>query len=729
MGRKKKKKRSSIPSGISAKRLFETRDERLTRQLAQCFDQINEITRNRRLGFWERDEIEYIQQLCDDGWRDDALQEAQELLADLKESAPFAQSRPASSRRTSTKSMPTRPAPSPKQEARQKKPQPVEQVAPAEQIGPSESTPAHDGGATDLPLPEVNANTTPLTFVSTFGDELLGRLLRGDHDPLGSLRLARQGIELLAEEGFDRLLALDDIRGINHYAHQLETVLRVLKRFRGRVLLADEVGLGKTIESCIILKEYMLRGQVRRALVLVPPALVGQWTAELREKFGIDAVTTRDSLCRQDPQTFWQSGGVIVASLGTARAKSHATLLKKQYFDLIMVDEAHHIKNRTTKGWQLVNELRSRFFLLLTATPVETNLTELYNLVTLLRPGTLGTAAEFRSRFVDSDDPAQPRDAEQLRTLLKEVMVRNTRAVSGIVLPPRSARTIIVKPTQEERQFYELLLTETRRLAGQHRALFRLLLEEAGSSPAAVAATAAGSKQRRKDAALDRALGAIEAAALTIARTEKLDRLAELVGGDKVLIFSRFRATMDHIAANLAGRGVAFVPFHGGMNAEDKDRAVTVFEQEGIDVMLCSEIGGEGRNLQFCHRLINFDLPWNPMQIEQRIGRIHRIGQTETVEVINLACAETVEERILDVLDRRINLFELVVGEMDMVLGELSDEREFEDRVFDIVAQSADSQAVDAGFESLAEKLIEARGKLDKTKALDEALFGTEYEA
>ena len=722
-----------MPRSADTSRLFETREERLARQIATVFEKLNEARKRYYLGPDDYSMFIWIQELSDDGLWPQALREARDLLATIRTNRPKRGGRFSSARRrkTSKDSAPQKPRKPKRGPEKSKATSKAAAAAKPTATGSpaSEDKQPVEERTFDLPLPEVSPDAAPIAFVSTPDDELLVKLLRGDHDVPESFPLLRRGIELLAEEGFDRLLALDEVRGVDHYAHQLETVLRVLKRFRGRVLLADEVGLGKTIESCLVLKEYMLRGQVRRALILVPPALVGQWAAELREKFAVDAVTTRDALCRSDPAAFWSSRGVIVASLATARSAGHAPLLGAQSFDLVMVDEAHHIKNRTTKGWRLVNELRSRFFLLLTATPIETNLSELYNLVTLLRPGTLGTAAEFRRRFVDADDPAQPKDPEKLRDLLREVMIRNTRAVSGVVLPPRSARTIVVSPSPEERRFYELLLLETRRHAGRHRALFRLLLEEAGSSPLAVASTAAASKQRGRDPGLDRALGEIEEAAYAVTSTEKLERLAELVPGDKVLVFTRFRATMDQIAGDLAGRGVSFVPFHGGMSAVEKDRAAAAFAGAGVDVMLCSEIGGEGRNLQFCHRLINFDLPWNPMKIEQRIGRVHRIGQTEAVEIVNLACADTVEEHILDVLDRRVNLFELVIGEMDMLLGELSDEREFDDQVFDIFANSEDPQEVDAGFDALAQRLLDARGKVEKTRALDEALFGRGYEA
>jgi len=579
------------------------------------------------------------------------------------------------------------------------------------------------------PIPkEPPLELAAVSFPAEVEVGLLERLLRGPHDDREALALARRAAEILVEDRYDRLLSLPTVRGVDHMGYQVETVLRVLKRFRGRVLLADEVGLGKTIEACLVLKEYMIRGQVRRALILVPPALLGQWEEELESKFDIRVKSTQHPEFRKDPEGFWSGGPVLLASISLARSEAHRTRLSSEKYDLVIVDEAHHLKNRSTRAWEMVNGLRSRFFLMLTATPVETNLTELHNLVTLLRPGTLGTEKEFRRLFVRADDPTLPRDPEKLRELLREVMIRNTRARCGIVLPPRTARTIIVAPLPPEEELYRLVLEEARQHGLEHRALCRLLLEEAGSSPRAVAETAARSR-REAVGRLAPSLERIEAAARAVEATTKLDRLAGLIPGGKVLIFSRFRASLDQIGEDLARRGILFAPFRGDMSAVEKDRAVEAFARPGVDVLLSSEIGGEGRNLQFCHRLINFDLPWNPMKIEQRIGRIHRIGQKEAVEVVNLACAGTAEERILEVLDRRVNLFELVVGEMDLVLGDLTDEREFQDRVFDIYARSHTDHDVEEGFRSLGEKLLAARGRLEKTKALDAALFGEDYES
>jgi len=194
---------------------------------------------------------------------------------------------------------------------------------------------------------------------------------------LEAVRLAARALDVEAEENFDRLLVLDQTRGLERFPHQHETALRVLKRFRGRVMLADEVGLGKTIEAGLVLGEYLARGLVRRALVLCPPALVAQWRGELEEKFGIAARTTLDPAFRRDPAAFFAQDGVLVVSLATARSRAHRATLEAQRFDLVAVDEAHHLKNRNTRGWELVNALRARHLLLLTATPIQNSIEEL----------------------------------------------------------------------------------------------------------------------------------------------------------------------------------------------------------------------------------------------------------------------------------------------------------------------------------------------------------------
>ena len=214
-----------------------------------------------------------------------------------------------------------------------------------------------------------------------------------------------------------------------------------------------------------------------------------------------------------------------------------------------------------------------------------------------------------------------------------------------------------------------------------------------------------------------------------VPNTSKTARLLELleISKKKVLVFSRFTATLEEIAQRLSESGISFSMFQGNMSAAEKDHAVGNF-QNGNNVMLCSEIGGEGRNLQFCSTMVNFDLPWNPMKIEQRIGRIHRIGQTRPVHVYNLCATNTAEHHILDVLDRRINMFELVIGEVDLVLGQTKSETEFEDRILDIYGHSRNQQDITTAFERLGDELLAARQQYAKIKQLDSEIFANDYE-
>jgi superfamily II DNA or RNA helicase len=544
--------------------------------------------------------------------------------------------------------------------------------------------------------------------------------------------LALEASRLSQADHFDSLICLNTLKNVEQYHYQIETVRKVMRSFRGRVLLADEVGLGKTIEAGMILKEYMLRGMVKKALILTPAALMSQWCEELSAKFDMAPVSTDDRGLRQDPEGFWKTHNLIVASLALARHKIHRPLLGGVRFDMVIVDEAHHVKSDGTAGWMLVNELKCRFLLLLSATPVENNLMDLYSLVTLLKPGQLGTKAAFKRSFVLRGDPTQPRNRELLRELIGEVMIRNTRAIADIKLPARHASTVLVEGEPAERELYAKLTDLVREgfKTNVSRLSLGLLLQEAGSSPRAVRRTLLKIAEHADlDSDLKNRMAKLAKLCEYVPNTSKTARLLELlnISKTKVLVFSRFTATLEEIAQRLSEAGIPFSMFHGQMSAADKDLAVCAF-QNGTDVMLCSEIGGEGRNLQFCSTMVNFDLPWNPMKIEQRIGRIHRIGQTQPVHVYNMCAANTAEHHILDVLDRRINMFELVIGEVDLVLGQTKSEKEFEDRILDIYGESKNNQDITEAFERLGDELLAAREQYAKIKRLDSEIFANDYE-
>jgi SNF2 family DNA or RNA helicase len=229
-----------------------------------------------------------------------------------------------------------------------------------------------------------------------------------------------------------------------------------LRHFHGRVLLADEVGLGKTIEACLLTREYLLRGMARRVLILVPAPLVSQWHEELSGKFGLEFTIPPRGTAAGRPE-FWSRHDRILVSLAFAKTRKHAPLLAAASWDLVIVDEAHHCKNRSTLNWQLVNSLTRRFLFLLSATPVENNLLELYNLLTLLAPGHLRTEKDFKKQYVKRGNPRDARNRERLRSLLGEVMIRNTRSLVQLELPPRYAQTILARPGAAEANLYRKL--------------------------------------------------------------------------------------------------------------------------------------------------------------------------------------------------------------------------------------------------------------------------------
>ena len=166
-------------------------------------------------------------------------------------------------------------------------------------------------------------------------------------------RLRRDLTRLALFEGFDELLCLPALHGVETHWHQVETVRKVLKQYRGRVLLADEVGLGKTIEAGMVVKEYVLRGMAERILILTPAALVGQWRDEMAGKFGIDCATSHDPLLRTDPDAFWAQPRVI-ASIAAARRKDHAERLAALTYDVVVVDEAHHLRDQSSASYRLI---------------------------------------------------------------------------------------------------------------------------------------------------------------------------------------------------------------------------------------------------------------------------------------------------------------------------------------------------------------------------------------
>ncbi len=567
------------------------------------------------------------------------------------------------------------------------------------------------------------------------------------------LRLWAEYAQLVS--GFDELICLDQL-SFTPFDYQTRAAQIMLRRFRGRGMLCDEVGLGKTIEAGLVIKEYLARNIVQRLMVVTPAALVEQWREELAIKFGLTGfVTTADAEFRMAGSEAWEKFPLLIASLATARRAEHRARLSQISFDMIVLDEAHHLKNRNSASWKFVNELQRKYILLLTATPVENNLDELYNLITLLKPGQLKTPREFRKQFVVSGDPRLPKNRGQLRELLGDVMVRHTRSQVNINLPPRQANTVRLNLSEEEAEFYkgvsdcvrDLLVpshpsteeNSTKKGSAIHqtdRFALLTLQREIGSSPKAAEATLRSLGARvTNEESRQRLLGFAERSTQihSWAKAEALEKLLSAILHDaqraeKVIIFTHFRRTLEKLAELLQRIGVDFVQYHGEMDMPSKNKTIADFESRA-KVLLSTEAAGEGRNLQFCRTMINFDIPWNPMRIEQRVGRIHRVGQTRDVRIYNLSARGTVEDYLLEILDQKLNMFELVIGEMDMILGQIEDERDFEDLLVDAWLEARNAEALRVNFDQLGNKLVAARKAHQKTQEYDEALFGEDFSA
>jgi SNF2 family DNA or RNA helicase len=340
--------------------------------------------------------------------------------------------------------------------------------------------------------------------------------------------------------------------------------------------------------------------------------------------------------------------------------------------------------------------------------------------------------------------------------LLADVMVRHARSQVSVSLPPRHAHTIRLTPSPDERALYDDVsafireqiglgqrpspnrdLGQGGNLSSAQKFTLQMIQREIGSSPWAAAPTLRKLADRNEMQPHRAQLLALADRATQVESWAKADALEKLLlpmvetgaGRDgKAIIFTHFHATLKRLAERLRALGVDFVLYHGGLSLAQKDEAIRRFEQSAR-VLLSTEAAGEGRNLQFCRTMINFDLPWNPMRIEQRVGRIHRIGQTHEVDIFNLSAEGTIEDYILDLLNRKLNMFELVIGEMDMILGQLADERGFEDLVMEVWTRARTPDEMASGFDQLGEALVQAREAYQHTQEYDEALFGEDFTA
>ncbi|AWB44195.1 ATP-dependent helicase [Paenibacillus sp. CAA11] len=543
--------------------------------------------------------------------------------------------------------------------------------------------------------------SVPIEFDRSWFEDISTRLDKGG--PWDDLRLFHLALE--AEQAsivttFEEMQCLKHLSGIQPLSHQTETARKVLFEMRGRAILADEVGLGKTIEAGLILKEYLIRGLVQKALILVPASLVLQWVRELNQKFGIPAVA-------QKKEHSWQSN-IVVASMDTAKRDPHKDIILGYDYDLVIVDEAHKLKNRKTTNYQFMQKVRKKYCLLLTATPVQNNLDELFNLITLLKPGQLGRQDEFAANYVA--DKRLPKNEHLLKSELSKVMIRNRRTDGNLNFTKRIVRNVPLELSPEEKALYDgvtQFVKEQYEASGHDMnsmlSLVTLQREVCSSRDAVFVTLVNLSKKLAQDSPLRDKIWELVYMIKAIKANTKAEKTLEIIRdmNEKVIVFTEYRATQEYLLNYFRDRNMTAVPYSGNMNRGKKDWMMDLFRGRA-QVMIATEAGGEGINLQFCRNMINFDLPWNPMRVEQRIGRVHRLGQKDDVRIYNLSTIGTIEEHILNLLHEKINMFEMVIGGLDVILERFDKKHSLEKSIYKILLEANNDEEIKQRVDQLA---------------------------
>ncbi|MBL8021307.1 MAG: DEAD/DEAH box helicase family protein [Leptospirales bacterium] len=555
------------------------------------------------------------------------------------------------------------------------------------------------------------------------------RFATGD-DPDAALRFL-DAFRVRLSHSFDHLSSLSNSR-TRLLAHQIEAAHIVVNAIKPRFLIADEVGLGKTIEAGLIIKELMFRRGYDNILICVPAPLMVQWQTEMKTRFNEDySILGRGNF--QELMKPRMRHARIITSIDFAKNPRYADMLLSQKWDLAIFDEAHRLRrdyNKITLAFAFAEKMAEKCegLLLLSATPFRGKLEELFYLIRLLDPHVLGPLSSFLQEEMSGN-------RGDLRRRLSQILIRRRKIdVGGFT--KRHAQTIRFDLSPEERAFYDettdyvkreynlaqqsenravgfVMMVFQKLLDSSTRALTRalvnrkMMLERLITSSPGLLDAPEDSEWEDVEKPEDlmgrvrdkRSLADVRKELLTIKRLlmlggqiqsdRKLIKLRETMdllktrGSHKFVIFTQFKSTVDYLCDALGDWKV--IPFHGSLRMAEKEKAIAEFREWG-EVLISTEAGGEGRNLQFSNVLINYDLPWSPLKIEQRIGRIHRFGQQRDVYIFNFATRDTVSERVLEVLTNKIKLFEESIGPSDALLGAVQDEAEFQRDIMEFIA-------------------------------------------
>ena len=595
--------------------------------------------------------------------------------------------------------------------------------------------------------------------------------------------------------------------------HQVEAALFAFKSpLSSGVILADEVGLGKTIEAGLVLTQYWSERK-RKIIIIAPSSLRKQWSMELKEKFFLDSFildgkSFKEEVASGNKNPFEQKDKIVITSYQFASRHSEAMFLAD--FQLSVIDEAHKMRNyhrgeKSKMSFAIANALRDTKKVLLTATPLQNSLLEIFGLVSVIDDFVFGDKKSFQKQF--SSTALTTSDMNDLKERLKPIVKRTLRkdVVEYINYTKRIPIVEEFTPSKEEVALYDLIsdfmLNENLfSIPSAQRTLITLVVRKLlASSTTAIMGTLETLIRRLRKMVVEKRITQedlelitddeeeliedfleeeneveanipfqevrlldddIEAIEREIAELETFIELAKSIEVDtkvkslmsaldkgfeaqdtlgvkeqKAIIFTESRRTQQFLFDYLSANGFLdkVVLFNGtntdpkskeiytawlekhkdsdratGSKSADMKQAIVDFFKDEASIMIATEAGSEGINLQFCNMLINYDLPWNPQRIEQRIGRVHRYGQKFDVVVINfLNKKNAADRRVYELLSTKFNLFEGVFGASDKVLGNIESGVDFEKRILQIYQTCRDDKEIEEAFNNLQEEFSE----------------------
>jgi SNF2 family DNA or RNA helicase len=416
---------------------------------------------------------------------------------------------------------------------------------------------------------------------------------------------------------------------------------------RGRSILGDDMGLGKTIQTLAAVELLARERGISRVLVVAPASVKYQWEAEIK-KFTKRAVQVIEG--SPDSRKDQYAETTFYRLVNYEQVVRDRPAINDWKPDLIVLDEAQRIKNWESKTSREVKKLRSRYAIVLTGTPLENRLEELYSIVQFVDERRFGPAFQFLHdhRVLDENGNLKGyRNLDKIREKLEPIFLRRTRAEVLTQLPARTDNTVFVELADEQRGPYEEQKTTLARLLGKG------YLTELD--------------RKRILACVVNMRTICDSTFLFDRQTHvspKLDEFAELVpelledGDHKLVVFSQWETMVFEAAAVLERLGVGYVVLHGGLPGKDRKAVLEQFQADpACRVFLSTDAGGTGLNLQVADTVVNLELPWNPAVLEQRIARVHRMGQSKPVRVINLVTRGTIEERVLQTIGQKQDLF------------------------------------------------------------------------